>query len=318
MSWREPLFLTNDDGIEAAGLQFLIQILHRRGHPLAVLAPAEEQSASAMKLTLQNPLEFTNRQDLIETLGLDPEGPPIYLYSLGGSPCDCTIVAITHGFENWAPLVRPQLCVSGINRGPNISIDVVHSGTVSAAREAALYGLPAIALSLGTYAHEDYSIADSVILNLIDRALTVVHDEPQNLLRTRGSRQIDWNEPEMEMFERIRCAFRSGDLILNLNSPAEWKGGVETVPLGARWYHGATQLSADGRHFTVGAASIEDEPIPRTDCSSLMAGKVVISPMATWPQSHPLNIPDSILKSALTEDVDGYPAWLNVNPADGE
>ena len=49
-----------------------------------------------------------------------------------------------------------------------------------------------------------------------------------------------------------------------------------------------------------------------------MAGKVVISPMATWPQSHPLNIPDSILKSALTEDVDGYPAWLNVNPTDGE
>ena len=138
MSWREPLFLTNDDGIDAPGLQYLIQILHRRGHPLAVLAPSHEQSASAMRLTLQNPLGFTNREDLISTLDLDPDGPPIYLYSLGGSPCDCTIVAITHGFENWAPMVRPQLCVSGINRGPNISIDVIHSGTVSAAREAAL------------------------------------------------------------------------------------------------------------------------------------------------------------------------------------
>lgn len=318
MSWREPLFLTNDDGIDAPGLQYLIQILHRRGHPLAVLAPSHEQSASAMRLTLQNPLEFTNREDLISTLDLDPDGPPIYLYSLGGSPCDCTIVAITHGFENWAPMVRPQLCVSGINRGPNISIDVIHSGTVSAAREAALYGLPAIALSLGTYAHEEYSIGSSVILELIDRALKVAHDEPPNLLRTRGSKQIEWNQPEMDIAERIKCAFRNGDLILNLNSPAEWEGGIETVPLGARWYHGATQLSDDGRHFTVGAASIEDEPLPRTDCSSLMAGKVVITPMATWPQSHPLNVPDSILQAALVEDSEGYPAWLNSDLKHGE
>ena len=318
MSWREPLFLTNDDGIDAPGLQYLIQILHRRGHPLAVLAPSHEQSASAMRLTLQNPLEFTNREDLISTLDLDPDGPPIYLYSLGGSPCDCTIVAITHGFENWAPMVRPQLCVSGINRGPNISIDVIHSGTVSAAREAALYGLPAIALSLGTYAHEEYSIGSSVIVELIDRALKVAHDEPPNLLRTRGSKQIDWNQPEMDIAERIKCAFRNGDLILNLNSPAEWEGGIETVPLGARWYHGATQLSDDGRHFTVGAASIEDEPLPRTDCSSLMAGKVVITPMATWPQSHPLNVPDSILQAALVEDSEGYPAWLNSDLKHGE
>ena len=311
-------FLTNDDGIDAPGLQYLIQILHRRGHPLAVLAPSHEQSASAMRLTLQNPLEFTNREDLISTLDLDPDGPPIYLYSLGGSPCDCTIVAITHGFENWAPMVRPQLCVSGINRGPNISIDVIHSGTVSAAREAALYGLPAIALSLGTYAHEEYSIGSSVILELIDRALKVAHDEPPNLLRTRGSKQIEWNQPEMDIAERIKCAFRNGDLILNLNSPAEWEGGIETVPLGARWYHGATQLSDDGRHFTVGAASIEDEPLPRTDCSSLMAGKVVITPMATWPQSHPLNVPDSILQAALVEDSEGYPAWLNSDLKHGE
>ena len=70
-------------------------------------------------------------------------------------------------------------------------------------------------------------------------------------------------------------------------------------------------MSDDGRHFTVGAASIEDEPLPRTDCSSLMAGKVVITPMATWPQSHPLNVPDSILQAALVEDTEGYPAWLS-------
>jgi len=311
MAWKEPLFLTNDDGIEAAGLHRLIQILHERGHPLAVLAPAHEQSASAMRLSLKKELIFEDRNDLALTLGLDPDGPPIRIFSLDGTPCDCTIVAIDQGFDSWAETIRPRMCISGINRGPNISIDVVHSGTVSAAREAALYGLPAIALSLGTYLHEDFSIGTEAILSLIDRALLVADDEPSNLMRTRGSHHCPWADGDMPMNERIREAFRSGDIILNLNTPHTWSGGVETVPLGARWYHGATKPSKGNRGFIVGAQSIEDEPIPRTDCSSLMAGNVVISPLPTWPQTHPLNVPDSILQGALSEDEQGFPSWLN-------
>ena len=310
MGWREPLFLTNDDGIDAAGLHRLIQILHQRGHPLAVLAPARQQSASAMRLSLKEKLDFLNRNDLVETLKLDPDGPPIEIFSLDGTPCDCAIVAIDRGFESWAGLIRPQLCISGINHGPNISIDVIHSGTVSAAREAALYGLPGIALSLGTYLHEDYTIGNDAILTLVDRALSIASDEPTNLMRTRGSKHRPWSDEQMNMDERIREAFRSGDIILNLNIPHEWNGVVETVPLGARWDHGATTSSSDNAGFIVGAASIEDEPLPKTDCSGLMAGHVVISPLATWPQTHPLNVPDVILHAALDEDGEGYPAWL--------
>ena len=310
MAWREPLFLTNDDGVEAPGLHQLIQVLHGRGHPLAVLAPAREQSASSMRLSLQNELKFTNRSDLIETLNLDKEGAPIYIYSLDGTPCDCTIVAIDYGFESWAPMVRPQMCVSGINRGPNISIDVIHSGTVAAAREAALYGMPGVALSLGTYLHEDYSLGTDAVLSLIDRALLIANEQPSNLLRTRGSKHRTWSDEEMDVDERVREAFRNGDIMLNLNIPHEWNGVVETVPLGARWYHGATTKSPNNAGFIVGAASIEDEPLPRTDCSGLMAGNVVISPLATWPQTHPLNVPDAILHAALSEDEQGYPAWL--------
>ena len=310
MTWREPLFLTNDDGIEAAGLHHLIQVLHARGHPLAVLAPANEQSASGMRLSLRSELKFTDRSDLVEQLQLDAEGAPIYLFSLDGTPCDCTIVAIDFGFENWAPLVRPQLCVSGINRGPNISIDVMHSGTVSAAREAALYGLPSIALSLGTYLHEDYTIGTDAILGLIDRALTLSNEEPTNLLRPRGSKQANWKNEEMDIHERVGDAFRNGDLFLNLNVPEQWNGVVETVPLGARWYHGATKRS-ENQGFIVGAASIEDEPIPNTDCSGIMAGNVVISPLVTWPQSHPLNVPDVVLHTALENGPDGFPKWLD-------
>ena len=311
MAWRAPLFLTNDDGIEAPGLHRLIQILHNRGHPLAVLAPAQEQSASAMRLSLKNELEFKNRNDLIQTLALDSDGPPIEVFSLDGTPCDCAIVAIDQGFESWAGVIRPRMCISGINHGPNLSIDVIHSGTVSAAREAALYGLPAIALSLGTYLHEDYSVGTDAILTLVDRALSLAPDEPSNLMRTRGSKHRPWSDEEMDMDDRIREAFRNGDIILNLNTPHEWNGVVETVPLGARWYHGATKGTKENVGFIVGAASIEDEPIPRTDCSSIMAGNVVISPLATWPQTHPLNVPDSILHAALTEDDEGYPIWLS-------
>lgn len=311
MTWRAPLFLTNDDGIEAPGLHRLIQILHNRGHPLAVLAPAQEQSASAMRLSLKNELEFKNRNDLIQTLELDSDGPPIEVFSLDGTPCDCAIVAIDQGFETWAGLIRPRLCISGINRGPNLSIDVIHSGTVSAAREAALYGLPAIALSLGTYLHEDFSVGTEAILTLVDRALSLAPDEPSNLMRTRGSKHRPWSDEEMDMDDRIREAFRNGDIILNLNTPHEWNGVVETVPLGARWYHGATKGSKENAGFIVGATSIEDEPIPHTDCSSIMAGNVVISPLATWPQTHPLNVPDSILHAALAEDDEGYPVWLS-------
>tara|TARA_B100001750_G_scaffold213377_1_gene195811 strand:- start:634 stop:1569 length:936 start_codon:yes stop_codon:yes gene_type:complete len=311
MAWREPLFLTNDDGIEAPGLHRLIQILHNRGHPLAVLAPAQEQSASAMRLSLKTDLEFIDRYDLIQTLELDTDGPPIHIFSLDGTPCDCAIVAIDQGFDSWAGMIRPRMCISGINHGPNLSIDVIHSGTVSAAREAALYGMPAIALSLGTYLHEDYTVGTEAILALVDRALLLASDEPTNLMRTRGSKHRPWSDEEMDMNHRIREAFTNGDILLNLNVPHEWNGVVETVPLGARWYHGATKRSTGKVGFIVGAASIEDEPIPRTDCSSIMAGNVVISPLATWPQTHPLNVPDSILHAALTEDDEGYPVWLS-------
>jgi 5'/3'-nucleotidase SurE len=313
MSWREPLFLTNDDGIEAAGLHHLIRELHARGHPLAVLAPAQEQSASGMRLTLKKALKFTDRSDLIESIGLDADGPPVRIFSLDGSPCDCVIVALDAGFESWAPEIQPRLCLSGINRGPNVSVDITHSGTVAAAREAALYGMPGIALSLGTYSHEDYEVGFDAILNLIDRALRIVEPVPPNLLRVDGSRTKPWVAENLEDAERIRLAFSYGDLFLNVNTPSAWSGGVQTVGLGARWYHGATDRSDTdnlGVAFEVGAASIEDETLPETDCFAIMNRDVAISPLATWPQTHPLSIPDALLSLALQSDDSGFPAWL--------
>ena len=102
-----------------------------------------------MRLSLGSNLKFEEREDLANSIS-KPNGPPLRMFSLDGSPCDCVIVAIDGGLDHWVPEMKPTLCVSGINQGPNLSVDVMHSGTVSAARESGLYGLPSIATSLCT------------------------------------------------------------------------------------------------------------------------------------------------------------------------
>ena len=82
------------------------------------------------------------------------------------------------GLKSWAPEIDPMLCISGINHGPNLSVDVLHSGTVSAAREASLYGMPAIATSLATYSHRRFDDSLSVIVDLIDRCSGSLPDSP--------------------------------------------------------------------------------------------------------------------------------------------
>ena len=144
-----PILLTNDDGIHSMGLQDLAASLHARGHPIAILAPLTEQSAVGMKLTLRDDMSFEEHTDIAEKIRIDNE-TPLRVFSLDGSPCDCVIVALDGGLKARAPEIEPWLCISGINRGPNLSVDVLHSGTVSAAREASLYGLPSISVSLAT------------------------------------------------------------------------------------------------------------------------------------------------------------------------
>ncbi|HIC50248.1 MAG TPA: hypothetical protein EYP01_02180, partial [Candidatus Poseidoniales archaeon] len=105
---RAALFLTNDDGIDSAGLHLLIEALHARGHPLVVLAPASEQSCSGMRLTLRHDLEFEEREDIANSLRTEG-GPPLRIFSLDGSPCDCAIVALDGGLQVWAPEIKPAM-----------------------------------------------------------------------------------------------------------------------------------------------------------------------------------------------------------------
>lgn len=127
------IFCTNDDGYLATGLRVLAQAARELGR-VTVVAPDREQSATSHSLTLHNPLRSRRATD--GTLVVD------------GTPTDCVILAVNALLPE-----RPSFCLSGINHGANMGEDVLYSGTVAAAMEATVLGIPSIALS---YAGRDF------------------------------------------------------------------------------------------------------------------------------------------------------------------
>ena len=304
------MFVTNDDGVESEGLRVLVSALHSRGYPVVVLAPATEQSCSGMRLTLRHDLKFQERKSIADSIR-SADGPPLRIFSLDGTPCDCAIVAMDGGLREWAPEISPTMCVSGINSGPNLSVDVLHSGTVSAARESSLYGMPAIAISLATYEHSDFSQTLEASMRVIDSCLSSLPAEPANLGRPNGSLG---SSERLGGLGGVLLAFAEGDLILNINGPKRWNGSYQTVPLGSRWYHNAIDMrDVDniGVAFEVGAATIEDEDIPGTDCNAVNSGSVSITPLSSWPANHPLGLSGELLSLAAEQSESGLPRWLD-------
>ena len=191
------VLVTNDDGIEAPGIRGLVCGLHEAGINTVVVAPARNQSATGMRLTLGKPMEVVIREDLNHTWGLN--GPaPVHLIQLDGTPCDCAIVALDGGLDHLLPGITPSMMVSGINLGPNLSQDSYHSGTMAAAREAGLYGLPAIAASLSSFQIDGMDRAVKATLEIVLRALGTVPNIPVDLLRrgsnSKGEHRSNWPE----------------------------------------------------------------------------------------------------------------------------
>lgn len=131
---QKPLILvTNDDGVSAPGILALIAVMSELG-TVVVVAPDKPQSAMGHAITINNTL-YINK--------LSPEGASILQYSCSGTPVDCVKLAVNEIMHR-----KPDLCVSGINHGSNSSINVIYSGTMSAAVEAGIEGIPAIGFSL--------------------------------------------------------------------------------------------------------------------------------------------------------------------------
>src|SRR6267378_2299772 len=122
------ILVTNDDGVHSEGIKTLAAALGHLGN-ITIVAPMQEASAIGHALTLRRPLR-------IETIA--PK-----TFGIDGTPTDCVNLAISHIIRH-----KPDLIVSGINKGWNLGDDVTHSGTVAGALEAALLGVPALAVSL--------------------------------------------------------------------------------------------------------------------------------------------------------------------------
>lgn len=134
---KKPLILvTNDDGITAPGIRALITVMSEIGH-VVVVAPDKPQSAMGHAITMNNML-YLNK--------ISGENAAITEYNCSGTPVDCVKMAISEILKQ-----KPDLCVSGINHGSNSSINVIYSGTMSAAVEAGIEGIPAIGFSLLDY-----------------------------------------------------------------------------------------------------------------------------------------------------------------------
>ena len=137
------ILLTNDDGIYAKG----IEVLHKhlsKDHEVVVVAPETEQSAVGHAITLTDPLlvKSVNRNGIF------------FGYAVKGTPADCVKLAINELVEQ-----QPDLVVSGINLGANVGINVIYSGTVSAATEGAILGVPSIAISINTFKDPNFEPA---------------------------------------------------------------------------------------------------------------------------------------------------------------
>lgn len=155
------ILLTNDDGIHAPGLCALYEALIP-WHTLFIVAPESERSAVGHSITLSNPLRVHEVRRKRPTGGSERFG-----WAVNGTPADCVKLALLELIK--APV---DLVVSGINQGANVGINVLYSGTVSAANEAAILGVKAVAFSLDSTRGTDFCFASYVAARIIDWVAT--------------------------------------------------------------------------------------------------------------------------------------------------
>ena len=221
------ILVSNDDGHQAEGLRALVEAMEDLGE-VWVVAPEAEQSAASHAISLYRPLRIR-------------EVRPRW-YAVDGTPTDCSYVGVNHIMKAG----RPDLMVSGINSGPNMADDVTYSGTVAAAMEASILGIPAIAFSLATRRDFAFGPAARFARKLVAAALT------QTL---------------------------SPHMLLNVNVPAgpDPEGYVVTK-LGKHSYGCGVVEKVDPRgrkYYWIGGSEYQHEDVPGSDCNAVYRDKLV-------------------------------------------
>lgn len=229
------VLVTNDDGVESTGLHALRAGVARvPGIRVAVLAPNRDWSAVGHTKTMDRPLRITQ----IEL----PDGSPAF--ASDGTPSDCVALAML-GFLG----ERPRLVVSGINRGPNLGDDITYSGTVAAAMEAVVSGVPGIAVSFTDRYSREYTAAADFAGGLVARAIE------------RGL---------------------APDILLNVNVPPGRPAEVEVTRLGKRAYFDELVERVDpyGRkYYWIGGEEPGGHAEPGTDLAAIAAGRISVTPI---------------------------------------
>lgn len=157
MSEERPLiFVTNDDSVHSKGIKMLVDTMKKFGY-VVVIAPDSPQSGMGHAITIHDPIRLT-KVNLFE--GVD-------VYSCSGTPVDCVKIGIYEVMKR-----KPDLLVSGINHGANTATNVLYSGTMSAAVEGAMEGIPSIGFSLDSFdANADFTVACEVAESVISEVL---------------------------------------------------------------------------------------------------------------------------------------------------
>jgi 5'-nucleotidase len=225
------ILISNDDGFGAEGLRVLEESLAEIG-TVWVVAPDREQSGQGHALTLNHPLRFHRR------------GARHFVVQ--GTPTDCIYLGVHRILPD-----RPRLVVSGINRGYNLGDDITYSGTVSAAFEATLIGLPAFAIS------QEIGGAD-----------TVEYAAAARFARTLATQVLDHGMPP--------------DTLLNVNVPKTAPHGVRITHQGKRIYPGGVIERSDpkGRsYYWIGGQSADWQEDPASDFAALADGFISVTPL---------------------------------------
>jgi 5'-nucleotidase len=225
------ILVSNDDGYVSDGLKALVEAVSPLGE-VWVVAPEAEQSASSHAISIHRPLRIREVRER--------------WYAVDGTPTDCSYVAINHLMKD----ERPRLMLSGINHGPNLADDVSYSGTIAAAMEASLLGVPAIAFSLAVRGAMDFAPAARFAHRITQAALG--QDLPPSLL-------LNVNVPEGEP---------SRSAVTRLGKHSYGFEVVEKVdPRGRKYYW-------------IGGNEYQHEDIPGSDCNAVYRdGVVSVTPL---------------------------------------
>ena len=172
-----------------------------------------------------------------------------------------------------------------------------------------MYGLPSIATSLADYDPQSFDGAVEATMRIVAMASAHLHTPLPSLMRPNG---MD-SKPGPGGWQHPASHFLHANLMLNLNIPARWNGRFMSGPHGARWYKAPTRINQapSGMTVEVGAATVVNEGQVGTDTHTVDSLGCSITVMPTWPQLHPLAVPDEILSIANQPDADGFPEWLS-------